>query len=195
MSASRSGYLWDWIGPPDSMHIVVRTSLVPAAIAGTIANVVHEIEPSVPVARLREMGAVFAESIRRPRLLAELVGVFAGLALLLTAVGTYGMLSYMVADRRREIGIRLALGSSRSRILALILQHGLRLAAAGVIAGLAGAVGVTRLMTSLLFGIGPTDVTTLAVAITGITAAAAIASALPAWRASRLDPNQVLRGE
>jgi ABC-type antimicrobial peptide transport system permease subunit len=145
--------------------------------------------------RLRNMDSVFAESIRRPRLLAQLLGAFAGLALLLAAIGTYGVLSYMVTERRREIGIRVALGAARAHLLTQIMKQGLHVTALGVTIGLAGALAVNRLMASLLFGVQPTDTVTIASVIATITAVAVVASWLPAWRASRLDPNVVLRDE
>jgi ABC-type antimicrobial peptide transport system permease subunit len=138
---------------------------------------------------------VFAESIRRPRLLAQLLGAFAGLALLLAAIGTYGVLSYMVTERRREIGIRVALGATRSHVLTQIMKQGLQVTTLGVAIGLAGALAVNRLIASLLFGVQPTDTATIAFVIAAITAVAVVASWLPAWRASRLDPNMVLRDE
>jgi putative ABC transport system permease protein len=124
-----------------------------------------------------------------------LIGAFAGVALLLAAIGTYGVLSYMVAERRREIGIRLALGAERSSVVAQVMTHGLVLTAVGLIVGLAGAFGLNRLIASLLFGVQPTDATTLVAVIAAITLVAAVACWLPAWRASRLDPNVVLRVE
>jgi putative ABC transport system permease protein len=139
------------------------------------------------------MDEVFTESIRRPRLLAQLVGAFGVLALLLAAIGTYGVLSYLVTERRREIGIRMALGTTRSRVLAQVMKHGLLLIAIGVAAGLAGALGLNRLITSLLFGVEPTDSSTLAAVILTISLVAVVACWLPAWRASRVDPNVVLR--
>jgi ABC-type antimicrobial peptide transport system permease subunit len=141
------------------------------------------------------MDSVFAESIRRPRLLAQLLGAFAGLALLLAAIGTYGVLSSMVTERRREIGIRVALGAARSHVLTQIMKQGLQVTALGVTIGLAGALAVNRLIASLLFGVQPTDTVTIASVIAMITAVAVVASWLPAWRASRLDPNVVLRDE
>ena len=139
--------------------------------------------------------AASSESIRRPRLLAQLLGAFAGLALLLAAIGTYGVLSYMVTERRREIGIRVALGATRSQVLTQIMKQGLQVTALGVTIGLAGALAVNRLIASLLFGVQPTDTATIAFVIATITAVAVVASWLPAWRASRLDPNVVLRDE
>jgi ABC-type antimicrobial peptide transport system permease subunit len=113
----------------------------------------------------------------------------------LAAIGTYGVLSYMVTERRREIGIRVALGATRSHVLTQIMKQGLQVTALGVIIGLAGALAVNRLIASLLFGVQPTDTVTIAFVIATITAVAVVASCIPAWRASRLDPNVVLRDE
>src|SRR5215468_10962459 len=180
---------------PPSMNVVMRTTLPPAALSGTIERVVREVDAAVPVVRLRDMDSVFAESIRRPKLLAQLLGAFAGLALLLAAIGTYGVLSAMVTERRREIGIRVALGAGRSQVLTQIMKQGLQVTAVGVSIGLAGALAVNRLIASLLFGVLPTDTVTIASVIATITAVAVVASWLPAWRASRLDPNVVLRDQ
>ena len=176
-----------------TMNVVLRTILPPAALSRTLERLVQEVDPAVPVVRLRDMESVFAESIRRPRLLAQLLGAFGGLALLLATVGTYGVLSYMAAERRREIGIRMALGGARSGVIALVMKQGLQLTGIGVAVGLAGAFGLNRLIASVLFGVGPTDPATLAAVIITITLVAAGACWLPAWRASRLDPSVVLR--
>ena len=120
---------------------------------------------------------------------------FAGLALLLAAIGTYGVLSYMVAERRREIGIRMALGADRFEVIALVMKQGMQSAAIGIAIGVIGAFSVTRLIGSLLFGVQPTDALTTASVIGLIATVAALASILPAWRASRLDPNVVLKAE
>jgi predicted permease len=180
---------------PPSMNVVMRTALPPAALSGTIERIVREVDAGVPVVRLRDMDSVFAESIRRPTLLAQLLGSFAGLALLLAAIGTYGVLSCMVTERRREIGIRVALGAARSDVLTHFMKHGLQVTAVGIMIGLVGALAVNRLIASLLFGVQPADTMTFAFVITIIMAVAVVASWLPAWRASRLDPNVVLRGE
>ena len=180
---------------PGSMNVVLRTTMPPAALSQTIASVVRAADRTVPIVRLQEMEGVFAESIRRPRLLAQLLGAFAGLALLLAAIGTYGVLSYMVAERRREIGIRMALGAGRSSVLAHVMKQGLALTTIGIAAGLAGALGLNRLIASLLFGVQPTDATTLTVVTATVMLVAAIACGVPAWRASRLDPNAVLRDD
>jgi predicted permease len=180
---------------PATVNVVLRTPLPLATLSQTIARVVREVDRTVPIVRLREMENVFAESIERPRLLAQLIGAFAGLALILAAIGTYGVLSYMVTARRREIGIRLALGADRARVQMHVMKQGLLLTAIGLAVGLAGALGVNRLIRSLLFGVQPTDVPTLAGVAATMGLVAAMACWLPAWRASRLDPNVVLRDE
>jgi predicted permease len=180
---------------PATMNVVLRTTLPPSALATTIESAVREADATVPVVRLREMDAVFAESIRRPRLLAQLLGMFAGLALLLAAIGTYGVLSYMVAERRREIGVRIALGANTGRVLGDVMKQGLGLTAAGLAAGVAGALALSRLMTALLFGVQPSDPATLAAVMATIVAVATLACLVPAWRASRVDPIVVLRDE
>jgi predicted permease len=180
---------------PPSMNVVMRTTLPPAALSGAVERAVREVDAAVPVVRLRDMDSVFAESIRRPRLLALLLGAFAGLALLLAAIGTYGVLSYTVTERRREIGIRVALGAARSHVLTQILRQGLHVTAMGLAIGLAGALALNRLIASLLFGVQPTDTLTIVLVVATITAVAMAASWLPAWRASRVDPNIVLRDE
>jgi predicted permease len=175
-------------------HVVLRTTLTPAALAQTIERTVREqLDPSVPVVRLRDMETVLAESIQRPRFLAQLLGLFAGLALLLAAIGTYGVVSSIVAERRREIGIRMALGADRFSVLAGVLKEGLVLAGIGVVLGLAGAFALNRLIAALLFGVQPTDMPTVAGVAATMIAVVTVACLLPAWRASRLDPSAVLR--
>ena len=180
---------------PGTMNIVLRTTLPPATLRTSIEGIVREADPSVPVVRLRDMNGVFEESIQRPRLLAQLLGAFAGLALLLAAIGTYGVLSYMVAERRREIGIRMALGADQGSVLAQVMKQGLVLTTVGVIVGLAGAFALNQLIASLLYGVQPTDPTTIVAVVATITLVAAVACWIPAWRASRLDPNVVLRDD
>ena len=180
---------------PATMHVVVRTALPTSAIAPTIERIVRDAAPSVPVARFREMKEAFAEAIQRPWLLAQLTSGFAGLALLLAAIGTYGVISFMVAERRREIGIRLALGQDRFSVLAHVMRQGMVLTAIGIVTGIAAALALNRLIASLLFGVRPTDPATLVAVVATIAIVAASACWLPAWRASRLDPNVVLREE
>src|SRR2546427_5479517 len=171
------------------MNVVMRATLPPAALSGTIEGVVREVDAAVPVVRLRNMDSVFAESIRRPRLLAQLLGAFAGLGLLLAAIGTYGVLSYMVTERRREIGIRLALGATRSHVLTQIMKQGLQVTALGVTIGLAGALALNRLIASLLCGVQPTDIATIAFVIATITAGAGGRRWRGWWGASGANPD------
>ncbi len=178
-----------------TLNIVLR-SAVPIATLGTaIEGIVRNVDPSLPVIRMREMDAVFRESLSRPRLLAQLLGGFAGLALFLASIGTYGLLWYLVSERRREIGIRMALGAERASVLRHIMGQGLRLALIGLAAGLAGAYALTRLMSTLLFNVTPNDPTTLVTVAVAITSVAAVACFLPAQRATRVDPVVVLRDE
>jgi ABC-type antimicrobial peptide transport system permease subunit len=141
------------------------------------------------------MDAVFTNSIQRPLLLAQLLTLFSALALLLAAIGTYGVLASMVAERGREMAIRLALGAPPAKLRRQVMTEGLRLAGTGVAMGLAGILGLNRLLASLLFGVHPADVMTLAIVIPSILGTAALACWLPAWRASRLDPNVALRAD
>ena len=180
---------------PTTLNIVLRTTLPPSTLRTQIEALVREADPSVPIVRLRDMNGVFEESIRRPRLLAQLLGGFAGLALLLAAIGTYGVLSYMVAERRREIGIRMALGADQGSVLSQVMKQGLLLTTIGIIAGLAGALALNQVIASLLFGVEPTDAATIVAVVATITLVAAVACLLPAWRASRVDPNIVLRDD
>jgi len=180
---------------PTALHVVLRTTLPLGSLAPALTRAIGEINRQVPLAQLREMDEVFTDSIRRPRLLAQVLTVFAGLALVLAAIGTYGVLSYMVAERRREVGIRLALGAGRRRVLWQIMRYGLTLAGCGLIVGVAAALGVTRLVAALLFEVEPADPATLIAVFTLLAAVAVFACWLPAWRASRLDPNAVLRIE
>lgn len=178
-----------------SMHLVVRSALSAAALQPSIASVVREADPSLPIVRLRDMDEVFRDSVRRPRMLMQLLAAFAAFALLLASVGTYGVLSYIVTQRRREIGIRMALGAERARVLRSVLGHGLKLTCAGMAAGLAVALVATRFMETMLFGVRASDPATLAGVAALTTAVAATASLVPAVRATRVDPILVLKDE
>lgn len=183
------------VGAPGTMHTVLRTTLPPAAFSRTLERIVREVDPAVPIVRLRDMDGVFADSIERPRFLSQVLESFAALALLLAAIGTYGVLAYMVAERRRVIGIRMALGADRFNVLAQVMKQGLGLTILGIAAGLSVAFGLKSVIASLLFGVQPTDAPTLVAVIVTISFVATVASFLPAWRALRVDPNVVLRAE
>jgi putative ABC transport system permease protein len=178
-----------------SMSFVVRSALPAATLRPAIAAAVREADPSLPVIRLRAMEDVIDGSLRRPRMLMHLLAGFAALALLLAAIGTYGVLSYLVAERRREIGIRMALGARRQTVLRSVLGQGLTMTLTGLAAGLAGALALTRLMETMLFEVRPGDPTTLVGVASMITLVAAVACLVPAYRATRVDPLTALREE
>ena len=185
----------EWVAiSPTTMHVVVRTTLPLATLAPAIARVVRDVDAAVPVARLREMDEVFTESIRRPRLLAQLRGRLRGPRIAPRRDRHIRRaLSYMVTERRREIGIRMALGANRSRVTHRGHEARSSSDRHWFGAGLAGALGLNRLIASLLFGVEPTDTSTVVAVILTISVMAVVASGLPAWRASRLDPNVALR--
>ncbi len=181
--------------PERNMNVVVRSALPAASLRGVVEAAVRESDSTLPIIRYRAMDEVFAESVSRPRLLANLLGAFAGLALLLAALGTYGILSYMVSERRREIGIRMALGAAQRSVVQMVMGQGIAIAGAGLVLGLAGALALNRVMASLLFGVQPTDPATFAVVSATIVTVAVIACFLPARRAAQVDPMVVLRDE
>jgi putative ABC transport system permease protein len=178
---------------PGLMNYMLRLGVPLDTVAPQFRQALREIDPTLPMIRMRTMEDVIDDSVSQPRFLTLLLGIFAGLAMLLAAIGTYGVLSYLVTERRQEIGIRLALGADRSSVLHLVLGRGLALAACGLAIGLAGAAAMTRLVRTLLFNVTPTDPTTLAVVAITTTIVASIACLVPAWRATRVDPIAVLR--
>ena len=176
-------------------HVVVRTAGDPAALRATLARVIHETDAHVPVGRVRTMEEILSGSLAFQRFLAVLLGVFAAVALLLAAVGVYGVMSYFAAQRTHEIGVRVALGALPGDVVRLVLRRGLTLTGLGVTLGLAGAWGLTRVLASQLFGVRPTDPVTFTVVSLGLTLLALGACAMPALRAARLDPVEALRDE
>jgi putative ABC transport system permease protein len=178
-----------------SEDLVVKTDVDPASMAATVRKTVLEIDKDQPVSNIRTMEEILAESIARQRFSMLLLGVFAGVALLLAAVGIYGVMSYSVAQRTHEIGIRMALGAQTSAVLKLAVGYGLKLVIAGVAIGLLAAFALTRLMSTLLFGVTPTDPATFALISLLLISVAAIASYIPARRATKVDPLIALRYE
>jgi predicted permease len=181
------------LGAPSNMNVVVRTAADPAALAPEIRRVVREADASLPLVRYRSMEEVFSAAVARPRFLTTLLGIFAGLALLLAAIGTYGILSYAVTERRQEIGIRMALGASRGSVLGIVLKHGLTLAGAGLVLGLGASLLLTKLLRAQLFNVQPTDPVTMTAVAVFISLVAIIACLVPARRATTVDPMIVLR--
>jgi putative ABC transport system permease protein len=180
---------------PGNMNLVLRTSLPVETLSGQIRGLVQAMDPTLPLIRMRPMDEVFGESVSRPRFLAQLLGLFAGLALALAAVGTYGILAYTVSQRRKEIGIHMALGATRSTVLRMVLGQGLRFTIAGLLAGIAAAFGLTRFLQAQLFNVEPTDPLTIGAVAIFIALVATVACLIPANRAARVDPMVVLRDE
>ncbi len=178
-----------------SMSIFVRTAIDPQSFTTTLRRTVAEIDKNLPIYRTRTLTDYMSQSIAQPRLNAMLVGLFALIALLLAAAGIFGVMSYSVTQRTQEIGIRLALGAQRYDVLRLVVLQGMRFVGAGVVLGLIGVFVCSRLLQSLLFGVGATDLPTMFVITVILTAVAFVACLLPARRATLIDPVQALRAE
>jgi ABC-type antimicrobial peptide transport system permease subunit len=174
---------------------VLRTAGDPKALAAPARAAVYAVDRDQPVSRVRPMGEIVAQSVAAQRFNMVLLGMFAGLALVLAAVGIYGITAYSVAQRTREMGLRMALGAQPWTVLALVLREAGALALAGLAAGLVLAFAATRVMASLLYGVGATDPATFA----SVTAALAFVSLFAAWvpgrRATQVDPMVALRTE
>jgi putative ABC transport system permease protein len=181
--------------PIRSMTLVVRTDGHPSTLTSPVRNIIRQLDANLPVADVRTMEDVVAGALSTPRFTSVLLSIFAALALTLSAVGIYGVLSYVVSRRTREIGIRVAIGAGRAQVLTMVLGSGVSLAVCGIAAGLVLAFGVTRLLQGLLHGVTPADPATFAAVAAALTAVAALASVVPAWRASRVDPVIALRSE
>ncbi|HEV2423416.1 MAG TPA: ABC transporter permease [Terriglobia bacterium] len=188
-------YFPEYQGQNSSMNAVIRTAGAPLDELPAVRDAVHELDSQLPVANPREMSEVVTDSSSQQRFLALLLGLFAGLALVLAAVGIYGVISYSVAQRTHELGIRIALGAGRRELLGMVLGEGLRLALAGVVVGLAGAWGLSRFLASLLYGVKPDDPLTFAAVPLILLSAALLACYIPARRATKLDPIRALRCE
>ncbi|HEX7778656.1 MAG TPA: ABC transporter permease, partial [Vicinamibacterales bacterium] len=180
---------------PNPGYHVARTSGDPAAVAGAYARAIHEADPTITVFDVRTMSDRMSGSLARQRFATLMLGAFAVFALILAIVGVYGVMSYLVTQGAHDIGVRMALGAERSRIVLMVLRQGMELTAAGVVLGLLGALAFTRVMASLLFGISTTDVLTFAIVPTILILVALLASVVPARRATRVDPVVALRDE
>jgi len=180
---------------PAAFNFVLRTSRSAESLMPAIQTTVRSMDPGLPIVQLRSMNAVFGDSVSRQRFLSLLLGIFAAVALLLAAIGTYGVLSYLVTERQREIGIRVALGASSGGIVRLVVRQGLSIAVLGVVFGVIGALAIARVTRSLLFGVSPTDPLTYVAVSVVIVGVALIACMVPAQRAMRVDPLVAIRNE
>ncbi len=181
--------------PIRSLDIVIRSTKDAAALTAAIQEKIHELDPELPMYRVRTMEGLVDQSLAPRRFSTLLLGIFAGIALLLAAVGIYGVMAYLVGQGSREIGIRLAMGATPQGILRLIIGEGMRLALLGALLGLAGAYVLTRFMESLLFDTAATDAWTFTLTPVLLLSVALLACAIPARRASRLNPMATLRCE
>jgi putative ABC transport system permease protein len=179
-----------------SLELVVRTRTdKPLSLAATIRSAIKQVDQEQYVPAIEPMDQLVAESVGRQRFNMMLLGIFAALALVLAAVGIYGVMSYSVTQRTHEIGIRLALGAQTSDVLRMVVRQGMTLAFIGVVIGLAAAFAMTRIMSSLLFGVSPTDALTFTAVAVLLTGIALLACLIPARRATRVDPMVALRYE
>jgi putative ABC transport system permease protein len=175
------------------MDIVVRPAGDAAPVLAAIRQKVREVDPELPLSNVRPMREWVATSAAQPRLNATLLGVFACVALLVAAIGTYGVLAYSVSQRTKELGLRMALGADRGGVLRLVVREGMTVGACGILAGVAAAVAMSRVLSALVFGVSVWDPATY-VGVSGVLAVVALASCLvPAIRASRVDPMTALR--
>ncbi len=181
--------------PVGRMTIVARTAVPPMSLADEVKAAVRELDSNLPVNQIRTVEDVVAESIAQPRFYMLLLGVFAAVALLLAAIGIFGVMSYTVSQRTREIGIRMALGAQGGSVVSMVVGQAMALACVGLVVGVVAALALSRTMTTLLFDMSPTDPVTFATVAGVLAFVAFLASYLPARRAANVDPIEALRGE
>jgi len=177
------------------ISLVVRTSVPPKTVTSSVGAAIHEIDRDLPLLGVRTLDEVVGASMAQQRFAMELLAAFAGLALLLAAIGIYSVLSWTVRQRVREIGIRRALGAPTQDVIRMVVIEGLKPALLGVALGLVSALALGRLMTALVFGVSPHDVATLSSVSVILTMCAVTATLVPAYRATRVDPVIALRDE
>lgn len=177
------------------MRVVLRTKAAPAGVVESARQAIHHVDPGVPLAKVATLATLTGTAMAGERFSMLLVGSFGMFALLLAAVGIYGVISYSVAQRTREIGIRVALGAQRGDVFGMTIRHGLRLSGLGILIGIAAALGMGRFLSSFLYGVTATDPLTFA-SVSAVLAVIAIgASLVPARRAASVNPVDALRTE
>ncbi len=175
-------------------HLVVRSTLVPDTLVPTVRRAILDVDPNQPVANIRTLQTVVAISVGQRQVTLILLGLFAGVALMLAAVGLYGVVAYAVNERTQEIGIRMALGADRRSVVGMVLRQGMQLVGLGMLLGMTGALVVTRLLASLLYQVTPSDPATLVITTLVLAVVTFAACLLPARRAASVDPLTAVRG-
>ena len=186
---------WQFPELAGGTNVVLKTAVAPESLAQPLRQAVREMDPDLPISGVTPIATRIATSVEEPRFLAFITAAFAGLAVLLAAIGVYGVTAYAVTQRVREIGVRLALGARPMDVFTRVLADGLRLTTIGVVIGGAAALLLAPALGTLLFGVTPADPLTLGVTIAGLLAVACVATLIPARRATRVDPATALRGE
>jgi len=181
--------------PTTAVSIVVRTAGAPSVLANPVRQIVRELDRDLPVYGVLTMEQRIADSVGRQRFYATLIGIFAAVALALAAIGLYGVIAYAVTQRKHELGVRVALGATSTRISRMVVTEGVALTAAGVVLGLGGALATSGIIANLLYGVTARDPLTFGGVALVLGAVAALASYLPARRAARVDPLEAMRGD
>jgi putative ABC transport system permease protein len=195
LQRANAGSVYYPLGGDRFRYLVIKTHAGPAAVLPAVRQAVRDLDAGLPLTDVATMDEMVGQSLQQPRSLSWLIGSLAGVALLLSTIGIYGVMAYYVQQHTRDIGIRVALGGSRGALVRLIVGQGMKVVILGIVVGLAGALLVTRLMSSLLFGVDPLDALTFAAVGTVLAGAAVLACVVPARRAVRLEPAAVLRNE
>jgi ABC-type antimicrobial peptide transport system permease subunit len=175
--------------------VVVRTGHEPLGIVKAIRAEVNALDPELPLADVQTLDEYLTNSVAQPQFNARLLAIFGAIAMILTAIGLYGVMAYSVAERTRELGIRRALGAQVGDLLGLVIRQGMKLVLAGVVVGMAGALALTHLISGLLFGVTATDPFTFVGSSLLVTIVTLLACWIPAWRATKVDPIIALRCE
>lgn len=178
---------------PDEMSVVLHTTRDEHSVVPEVRRALHELDPDLAVAHVETLDEILADSVAQPRFYMLLLTAFAVVAILLAAIGIYGVIAYLVGQRKREIGIRIALGASPSRVVRMVVTEGVAMVAIGIAVGVVGAVALTQLMRALLFLTKPTDPITYILVTLVLAAVALIASSVPALRAANVDPSLAMR--
>jgi hypothetical protein len=177
-----------------TMRMVVRANSEPAAMTRSIREQLSQMDREVPLSQVTTLTTALDRTVAAPRMRANLLGLFAALAMLLAAIGVYGVVAYMVGQRTQEIGVRRALGANAAAVMSMLMREAMRPVIAGIAIGIAGAIGMTKLMSAMLFEVSATDVSTYVAACSVLAVSALIASIVPARKALSVDPIKAVRG-